>query len=61
MLGFLRLLKLESMYPCIKNKEQFCEELVLPQTKLAAKYIMTYRRLLNEGVIINYPENSTQL
>lgn len=60
-LGFLMLLQLESKYPCIQCRTKFCEQFLIPQSKKAAKYIGLYRKIIEENILIQYPENSTPL
>ena len=58
MINFLQYYGLTA-YPA--DNEAFCEEVILPSTIQAAKYIGLYRKLKKEGFIVNNRnENGTQ-
>lgn len=46
--GFLKELGMEDL----GDKERFCIEKVLPETKKAAKYLALYRRICQQGYVV---------
>ena len=51
-LGYLHHMGLQDDHPSISDRSQFCQQMVLPATRQAAKYIALYRKLLKEGVSV---------
>lgn len=53
-IGFLRSFGLESVYPCLRDKLEFCEKMILPVTSRAGKYISLYRTIEASGYVIQH-------
>lgn len=51
-LRFLLVMGIEKILPCVQDGTKFCVDQVVPKTTQAARYISLYRRLLQEGLII---------
>ena len=51
-IGFLRDSGVQRMYPCLKDKVAFCEEMIVPVTTRAGKYISLYRTISTDGYVI---------
>ncbi|KAG8194421.1 hypothetical protein JTE90_011031 [Oedothorax gibbosus] len=51
-LTFLRSLQFQELHPYLKDKTTFCEQFVLPQACIAAKYISLYRQVKTESIVI---------
>lgn len=49
---FLRLLGIKQLKKSLLDKTQFCQDYILPKTKMAAKYITLYRWVKKDQVAI---------
>lgn len=52
-LEFLKYFGLEKHFNCLSDRQHFCEQMIVPLTLKAAKYISLYREIVELGVVIN--------
>lgn len=51
-LEFLRTIGLQCVYQCLRNRVEFCQELIVPRTSKAGKYISLYRDISKDGFVV---------
>lgn len=51
-LEFLKFIQIKSVKDAISCKTTFCEQFIVPRTRLLARYISLYRKLKADSVVI---------